>query len=113
MNRRLIAVIATAAVMAAVAVVAAEPSKDKTRMPQQVPATTPPGTISLEELGDARQLEPPLAGRAAPSATSTTAPLAGVRNWAAIDVNQDHAISPAEMEAFLKVEQNKVGGRPG
>lgn len=82
---------------------------DKTRKPQTVPATTPPGTVTLEKMDDATQKN---LGRGAVS-TAPANPAAAsrsteVRSWASIDSNHDQSISPAEMEAFLVVAHAKT-----
>jgi hypothetical protein len=82
---------------------------DKTRVPQTVPATTPPGTVTLDKMDDATQKN---LGRGAVS-TAPANPTAAsgsteVRDWAGIDSNHDQSISPAEMEAFLVVAHAKA-----
>ena len=93
-------------------VVAAEKAPEKTKMPQTVPATTPPGTVTLDKMDDATQKTLGRGGAStAPAHPATASGSTDVRNWASIDTNQDQSISPAEMEAFLVVAHAKAAGK--
>ncbi len=85
---------------------------EKTKVPQSVPATTPPGTVTLDKMDDATQQN---LGRGAVNTAPANPGKAdgslAVRDWASIDTNKDQLISPSEMEAFLVVAHGKSGGR--
>ena len=104
---------ATIAVASATAAIAAQPTVapgNKADKNQVVPARSdlqPGAAPTVERLDDNTQRQHDRnAASKRPGAAKSAAPVAAstgeVRDWAAIDKNKDHLISPEEMEDYLK-----------
>jgi len=97
----------------AISLAAPDSAPAKTKLPQTVPATTPPGTVTLDKMDDATQQN---LGRGAVNTPpgNPAKPVSGsdVRDWAGIDTNSDHSISPGEMEIFLAAAHARPSSKP-